>query len=652
MKLQIDGDLTSDQAFKKCPTRSKASSQPPHILQKQGYKLGLPSQPTTGPFTLASRPNVKVDNTDTPYMENAKWSAILDKIDVLKNFIEEDSEVDEERTVAEGEATQNGPELLFRGGCQDVKKSDILAAIPPRPKVDQLIFECFDSAEIAPVILHRPTFLNDYERFWKDPEATPVLWLGQLFAMMGLAVAYQQLSFTGLRSSQPTIIDPEHQIQIYGAKVSQCLIIGGYTSGAPYTVETLLLYVHMEILMKNHSESGVWVLLGIVLRLAFRMGYHRDSAQNTQITPFQSEMRRRVWAVIFMMDATVSAQYDLPRVIRASQSSTQEPRSFLDDDIWEHMARLPIPRPDSVPTPIQFLISKNKLISAFSKVADMFTLIKQPQYAEILRLDGILQSAFDTIPQWLTMRSVTQSIMDGPHITMQRAQTALIFYKAKCILHRPFILKAKEDTRHIYSRTVCLEAALEILKIQESMDQEARIGGQLHETRGRILHLMQNDFLLATNILCVDVSHTLSQSAGLHSQNLENRLEPEEETIKALNGAYLTWVHSSELSQEAHHAASATKGVLEKVKKWSAGKLVVESPRTLFANSVEEDITQRNDQVADSLLSDDPESVNARVTASNPTFFPYFPERAAMSISGDFEMVSSSGLATLVPTRM
>ena len=172
-------------------------------------------------------------------------------------------------------------------------------------------------------------------------------------------------------------------------------------------------------------------------------------------------MRRRAWAVISLLDATLSSLYSLPRMTRALESNAQEPRNFLDADIQANMTHLPPARLDSVQTPVLFLIIKNRLMAAASQVADLSTLIRQPQYAEILRLDGVLHSAFDTIPEYLTMRSMTKSIMDSAEVILQRIHVALIYYRAKCLLHRPFILRAKTDTRYIYSRTACLEATLQ-----------------------------------------------------------------------------------------------------------------------------------------------------------------------------------------------
>ena len=356
----------------------------------------------------------------------------MDKIKELKDCFEDARDPDKGTPSTTEVPGPKGPELLF-GGYDHVQKQEILAAIPPRPLVDRLIAKFFNSVEIAPVILHSPTFLKEYELFWDHPQETSFIWLGLLFGMMCLAVLYQQLTpdeSSQTPHTQPNA-DPKLLIRTYRQKISQCLVLGRYTDGAPYTVETLLLYLHIEYLQSEDTQAGVWVILGMIARLALRMGYHRDASNFSGISPFRGEMRRRAWAIITMMDVTASSQFGLPRMIRQAQSNTLEPRNLKDEDIDENMVNLPASRPESDQTPVEYFVAKNRLVSAFGKISDLATLTKPPQYSEILRLDGKLHEAHDSIPNWLNMRPMSKSIMDGSDVIMQRIYVALLLYKAK-----------------------------------------------------------------------------------------------------------------------------------------------------------------------------------------------------------------------------
>ena len=504
---------------------------------------------------------LNVESAGTTWVETDHWTAILDGISELKDSLDV-TQIDHEHEMLSSDMLDSsGPELLL-GGNKQVKHQEILAAIPHRSVVDRLVSQFFTSVEVAPMVLHIPTFLNEYEHFWDHQEQTSVLWIGLLFGIMCLAVLQQQFGFE--LQHTPGNADSRRLAQSYRTKISQCLVFGQYTKPAPYAIETLLLYMHVEYLQSKDSETGLWILLGITVRLALRMGYHRDAADFSRISPFRAEMRRRVWCVIFMMDAGASAQFGLPRMVRASQSNTAEPRNLLDEDIREDIRELPSARPESVRTPVQYFVAKNRLISVFGKISDLKTLTPSPQYVEILRLDEVLHSTYENIPQPLAMRPMSKSIMDDSTTIVQRMFVALIFYKAKCTLHRPYLIAAKTDKRYTHSRTACIGAALEVLNIQQILDQETQAGGRLYADRGKVTSLMRTYFLLATTILCVDVHHTVTQGSLFVSQSAASDPGAIETVIKALHGAYPIWLRWSDTSREAQQAARALNVVLGK----------------------------------------------------------------------------------------
>jgi hypothetical protein len=50
----------------------------------------------------------------------------------------------------------------------------------------------------------------------------------------------------------------------------QCLVTSDYTRSVENTIETLVLYVHGEYSMRYDAEVGLWVIAGIIVRLAMR----------------------------------------------------------------------------------------------------------------------------------------------------------------------------------------------------------------------------------------------------------------------------------------------------------------------------------------------------------------------------------------------
>ena len=398
------------------------------------------------------------------------------------------------------------------------------------------------------------------------------MWIGLLFAIMSVATLYEQFSPNEAaalfhRESTP---DPRHFISAYREKVVQCLILANYTKSSPYTIETLILYLHAEYVRSEDTQAECWVLLGIVIQLALRMGYHMDGSQFPRISLFNAEIRRRIWLVIFMLDVFTSAQVGLPRMLKDSQYDTTEPRNLLDDDLYEGMAELPGGRPDTVQTPVQFFVTKSRIVSVFGRISDLTTSTPPCSYNEIMTLDSTLHAAYNAIPEWLGMHSMDDSVMDTPELVMRRVYIALLFHTARCVLHRKYLIHAKTDATFTYSHTTCIEAALQILHIQREVDQEMQIGGRLYQNRWNVSSVVKNEFLLATTILCLDLDQGLDKSCSLASESSSD-IEARECVVKALNESYFIWLRSSEASREARKAVEVLRTVLGKAHKLGSG---------------------------------------------------------------------------------
>ncbi len=389
--------------------------------------------------------------------------------------------------------------------------------------------------------------------------------------MICLGTLYQQLSSneSGPPISSRPASDVKPLSRIYREKVAQCLVLSKYTKPVSLTVQTLILYFLIEVPRSEDTQMGTWIILGIIVRLALRMGYHRDASHFPQVSPFQGEMRRRSWAIVRHLDLVVSAQIGLPRMIRESQLDTAEPRNLLDEDLDENLVELPLPRPDTVQTCVQYFVLKNRLVSVYGRISDLTTSPQPPSYAEVMALDKTLHDTYNVLPQWLHMRPMTKSIMDGPSIIMRRIHVALIFQKAKCVLHRQYMVPARSDSRYSYSRTTCIEGALKILECQRILDQETQVGGRLYQDRWKASSVVKHDFLLAITVLCLDFDHDIKGVSTLQFQTETSNFATTQHTIQALQDSYPMWLRSSDSSQEARKAAKALRIVLNKARSLS-----------------------------------------------------------------------------------
>ncbi|EMR70530.1 putative fungal specific transcription protein [Eutypa lata UCREL1] len=122
------------------------------------------------------------------------------------------------------------------------------------------------------------------------------------------------------------------QLGMYREKIVQCLILGEYTNSGPYALETLYHYVQIEFSMRADADKDIWFLLALGVNQAMRASYHRDPRNFPEISPFQGEMRRRMWASLLQGDILISSQMGMPRMISDWQCDTSEPRNLNDAD--------------------------------------------------------------------------------------------------------------------------------------------------------------------------------------------------------------------------------------------------------------------------------------------------------------------------------
>lgn len=122
--------------------------------------------------------------------------------------------------------------------------------------------------------------------------------------------------------------------------MAQCLMLADYTKPYRYLIETMVFHLHGDFRQTKEANVSIWILVGVIARLAMRMGYHRDSKMFPNITPFHGEMRRRIWTFVRQADLLFSFQLGLPSMLRSADSDTELPRNLYDDDFDEDCKEL------------------------------------------------------------------------------------------------------------------------------------------------------------------------------------------------------------------------------------------------------------------------------------------------------------------------
>ena len=378
------------------------------------------------------------------------------------------------------------------------------------------------------------------------------MWIGLFFSMMCLSLLAPDISSPSLAYE----VDQQwQQITLYREKTVQCLIMAEYTNGGPYVLETFIHYIYIEFGIRPDADKDVWFLLSVEVQLAMRMGYHRDPSHFQKISPFDGEMRRRLWATVLLGDILISSQMGMPRTVVEAQCDTAEPRNFEDEDLFPGMVELPASRPEVEITASSSVIVRRRLAMLLGEISDLTASTKPTAYAEVMRLDRKLNEAADNIPTALRTENASSAAITThhpPQLTMARIFITHLVYKGRVMLHQRFLHThapfTGEDT-FAYSRKTCIDACLATLRMQRALEDDTRPGGPLHVLRWRVTSSMNHQFLTATMLLC----------ALLHRGAARGR---EEEITAALGATREIWERRSGISREARRAAGALRLVL------------------------------------------------------------------------------------------
>ena len=367
---------------------------------------------------------------------------------------------------------------------------------------------------------------------------------------------------------------PEYQGQSlklashYRSLAGQCLLLADFLKPVNHMIETLVLHLHGEYARNRDSEVGVWVLVGMIARLAMRMGYHRDPKFYPNISPFQGEIRRRVWTFVRQSDLLFSFQIGLPSMIRLGDCDTELPRNLFDDEFDEDTKVLPPSRPSHEATPVSYMRVKATMAYAFGKVVERLHSVTPITYEEVMALDQTLRETRAEYPPHLRLRSIEDSLMDPGALVMQRINLSILYHKGQCVLHRKFLSRARENNRYAHSRRTCVDSSMDLLHHQATLHYESRPGRRLHGMKIFTSSLTAHDFLLAAMILCLDLYYGAESdvpersSADMYTWGLERR----NDMIRALETSAEIWAETKDQSMEAYKASELIFVMLTKLK--------------------------------------------------------------------------------------
>lgn len=308
------------------------------------------------------------------------------------------------------------------------------------------------------------------------------------------------------------------------------------------------MYAHCKNLRSLDPSREAGAILGMVVRLAYEMGYHRDPHSFGSFTVFEGEMCRRFWAACKQMDLMISFQLGLPSYICLEDCDTRSPRNLLDSEFDADTQVLPASRSENEATRLLWFIVKERQMISFSKVCQDVLSFKEKSEAETVQIDKEIREMHTTIPDVLRTRPLSESIADAPFLIMTRLYVDFIYLKRLCVLHRRYMARG-----NVFSTRSCVEAGKRLVSQFIDMYKEFSPGGQLHMERWMLSNFTMNHFLLGVMVLCL-VVHT-SWERGLQNSAIDTATESK--VLALLEQSHAICVEKSIASRDARRVSHA-----------------------------------------------------------------------------------------------
>ncbi len=377
-----------------------------------------------------------------------------------------------------------------------------------------------------------------------------------LFSVLHIGSQIEQASGLESLTSSDDLVRPA-----FFARAGQALVSGKYHKARPYSVEAVLLYASCKYRQKEDPDSDAWMIMGIGVRLAIRMGYHRDPRHLANISPFEGEMRRRTFFILGNFELLLSFQAGLPAIIHEEECDAEPPSNLFDTDFDEDCKILPCSRPPTDPTPMLYYCYKNRLARTFRRVIRHALSFKALPYEETMKLDNELHETHIDVPPSLRIRPLSSSFTDQAYMIFHRLNIDLLYLKSLCVLHRKYLSHDRSNPNFDYSHEVCINAALQILEHQAELHTACQPGGQLEKDKWMLSSLTWQDFLLAAMITCLNLYESHNDPAATSPEDLKAQVKK----YDTLRLSHDIWISRRAVSRDARRASNVLAVMLSKV---------------------------------------------------------------------------------------
>lgn len=387
--------------------RALDSSTKPLASVPQTFNSDASSAPSSHAGILVAGPGPG----QTRYVESHLWKDLGE--DLRSSDDEDEGEADP--TPVQGPTAHPSPADLASAGLFGASPpSYSFADLHPSPTDARRLWQVY-LRNIDPIIkfVHGPSTTSLLEKAASDPTSISKETECLLFSIYHFAItsmeAKERLEMLG--SAWADVQKKYHDA------TRQALIGCSFYQTTSLTV--LQAYTLLLISVRfRYNPHTFWILCGIAVRLAQRMGLHSDGEQH--LSPFDVQIRRRVWWYVLMTDNFAAQQAGTTvATIPGDLWDAPRPLNIDDHDLWPKMTEAPIEK--SAATDMMIFLVRVEITAFRAKLSTTWERLTPDE------LEAALKLLEDTVEgKYLRYCDVTDSahylIMVGTRAAMLNAR--------------------------------------------------------------------------------------------------------------------------------------------------------------------------------------------------------------------------------------
>ncbi|KAM7211144.1 Fungal specific transcription factor domain containing protein [Rhypophila decipiens] len=240
-------------------------------------------------------------------------------------------------------------EAFMAYGCAE---QDLIRHHPTH--VDAMVMWQVHATNVEPLykVLHIPSVASMVETISKSPKTASKADDCLLFAIYHFAVFSMSEQECMEKLGQPSV----SLRQRYHSAARQALVRASFLKTTDMTVlQALVLF--LLACRQYYDPHTFWILTGVAVRIAQRIGLHRDG-ERLGLAPFQVQMRRRLFYQLMPLDATASQMSGIGIMMPPDNWDTQPAFNVNDDQLWPAMTEPPQEQQKGGATDMMFCLSR------------------------------------------------------------------------------------------------------------------------------------------------------------------------------------------------------------------------------------------------------------------------------------------------------